>query len=58
MQRFLQEKNPWALRSIVERLLEAMERGLWEQPEVGTADRLKQIYLDLEAQLEERGAGR
>jgi cobaltochelatase CobN len=57
LQRFLQKKNPWALRSIVERLLEAMERGLWEQPEAGTADRLKQIYLDLEAQLEERGAG-
>jgi cobaltochelatase CobN len=58
LQRFLEEKNPWALRAIVERLLEAMERGLWEQPEPGTADRLKQIYLDLEAQLEERGGAR
>ena len=27
---FLQEKNPWALRSMAERLLEAVDRGLWE----------------------------
>ena len=58
LQRFLEEKNPWALRAIVERLLEAVERGLWAQPEPGTEARLKQIYLELEGQLEERGAGR
>jgi cobaltochelatase CobN len=55
LQRFLQEKNPWALRAIVERLLEAMDRGLWEQPEPGTEARLKAIYLELEGHLEERG---
>ncbi|HEY7063918.1 MAG TPA: cobaltochelatase subunit CobN [Chloroflexota bacterium] len=56
LQRFLQEKNPWALRAIVERLLEAMERGLWAAPEAGTEARLKAIYLELEGHLEERSA--
>ena len=31
-QRFFQQSNPWALKGIVERLLEAIERGLWEEP--------------------------
>ena len=56
LRRFLQEKNPWALRAIVERLLEAVERGLWTAPEPGTEDRLKHVYLQLEAHLEERGS--
>jgi cobaltochelatase CobN len=56
LQRFLQEKNPWALRAIIERLLEAVERGLWTEPDPGTEDRLKQVYLQIEAHLEERGA--
>ncbi len=54
-QRFLREKNPWALRAIVERLLEAIERGLWGQPAPGTEAQLKQLYLEVEGQLEERG---
>lgn len=29
---FLQEYNPDALREICERLLEAMQRGLWQEP--------------------------
>jgi cobaltochelatase CobN len=56
MQRFLQEKNPWALRAIVERLLEAVQRGLWAQPAAGTVEQLQQLYLALEGQLEERGS--
>jgi len=30
VRKFFEESNPWALRSIVERLFEAEERGLWE----------------------------
>ncbi len=30
MQRFFEKSNPWALRDIAQRLLEAIERGLWE----------------------------
>jgi len=55
LRRFLEEKNPWALRAIVERLLEAVDRGLWAAPEAGTEARLRAIYLELEGQLEERG---
>jgi cobaltochelatase CobN len=28
--KFFERSNPWALRSIAERLLEAHERGLWD----------------------------
>ncbi len=49
---FLKEKNPWALRGMVERLLEAQERGYWESPPEETVDRLKEIYLENEAGLE------
>jgi cobaltochelatase CobN len=53
--RFFEEKNPWALRGIVERLVEAMDRGLWEAPDEETRRKLEQIYLDVEGQLEARG---
>ncbi len=35
---FLRKSNPWALRGIAERLLEAADRGLWAEPEDGTLD--------------------
>ncbi len=50
---FLQEKNPWALRGMVERLLEAQERGYWESPPDEMAAQLKQIFLENEAALED-----
>ncbi len=52
---FFEQKNPWALRGIVERLTEAMDRGLWEAPDPETRKRLEQVYLDVENQLEARG---
>ncbi|MDA8071804.1 MAG: cobaltochelatase subunit CobN [Actinomycetota bacterium] len=30
VRKFLEQSNPWALRSIAERLLEASDRGLWQ----------------------------
>jgi cobaltochelatase CobN len=30
VRKFFQESNPWALKAIAERLLEADERGLWD----------------------------
>jgi cobaltochelatase CobN len=53
--RFFEEKNPWALRGIVERLVEAMDRGLWEAPPDEMRQQLQQIYLDVDGQLEARG---
>ncbi|MFL6139251.1 MAG: cobaltochelatase subunit CobN [Frankiaceae bacterium] len=49
---FMERSNPWALRGIAERLLEAAERGLWAAPEDGTIARLRATYLDLEGELE------
>ncbi|SDP53249.1 cobaltochelatase CobN [Rhodoferax sp. OV413] len=48
---FLQQHNPGALRSIGERLLEAMDRGLWAEPGEQRA-RIEDHLLALEQQLE------
>jgi cobaltochelatase CobN len=57
MQQFFHESNPWALKNIVERLLEAIDRGLWEEPSQEILDKLKELYLQLEADLEARQEG-
>jgi cobaltochelatase CobN len=49
---FLRKSNPWALRGIAERLLEAADRGLWAKPVDDTLDRLRATYLELEGNLE------
>ena len=53
-QSFMRQSNPWALRGISERLLEAASRGLWESPDAKTLDQLRQVYLDMEGDLEGR----
>ncbi|MGW4766668.1 cobaltochelatase subunit CobN [Nocardia sp. NPDC004278] len=50
--KFMEQSNPWALHGIAERLLEAAQRELWERPEQATLDRLRQIYLETEGELE------
>ncbi|HTW14006.1 MAG TPA: cobaltochelatase subunit CobN [Nocardioides sp.] len=52
-QDFLRTSNPWALRSIVERLHEAAERGLWADPDAETLAALQKVYLEVEGDLEE-----
>jgi cobaltochelatase CobN len=54
IQKFFQEKNPWALRNIIERLMEAVQRGLWEQPDEAQLAQMRQVYLQLEGELEDR----
>ena len=49
---FLERDNPWALNVIVERLLEAEQRGLWT-PKAQTLQRLRELLLDSEAGVEE-----
>jgi cobaltochelatase CobN len=53
---FLETSNPWALRGITERLLEAADRGLWAAPAEATLEALRTIYLQVEGQLEEAQA--
>ncbi|WP_216910205.1 cobaltochelatase subunit CobN [Nocardia noduli] len=50
--KFMEQSNPWALHGIAERLLEAAERGMWSAPEQETLDRLRQVYLETEGELE------
>jgi cobaltochelatase CobN len=55
MQQFFALSNPWALHAIAERLLEANQRGLWEQPKAETLAALRDTLLQSEAMLEKRG---
>jgi len=49
---FMAKSNPWALRGVSERLLEAADRGMWESPSAETIEGLKRTYLELEGDLE------
>lgn len=53
MQEWMKEINPWALHRIAEVLLEAEQRGLW-QAKAETKQQLRELYLSLEGELEER----
>jgi cobaltochelatase CobN len=50
----MRRSNPWALRAVAERLLEAVDRGLWKSPSEQVFEQLRSVYLELEGDLEER----
>ncbi|GAA1669738.1 cobaltochelatase subunit CobN [Mycolicibacterium murale] len=50
--KFMDESNPWALHGMAERLLEAVERGMWAEPDPQTLDGLRQVLLETEGELE------
>lgn len=52
MQEWLKNVNPYALQNILERLLEAIERGLWKTSEE-IKKKLQDTYLSIEGILEE-----
>ncbi|NET56393.1 MAG: cobaltochelatase subunit CobN [Symploca sp. SIO2E6] len=52
VQEFIQQKNPWALRDMAERLLEAHQRSLWQSVEQDTLEELRAIVLQAEAVIE------
>jgi cobaltochelatase CobN len=54
MQEWLKEVNPYALQHMVERLLEAIERDMWQATE-DMKKELQRLYLNVEGLLE--GAG-
>jgi cobaltochelatase CobN len=54
VRRFLEEKNPWALKGMAERLLEAIQRGMWEEPSAEMSELLQQLILDTDELLEGR----
>ncbi len=49
---FLEQSNPWAMREMTERLLEAATRGMWQEPNAETLEKLRASYLATEGLLE------
>ncbi|OPY53679.1 MAG: cobaltochelatase subunit CobN [Methanosaeta sp. PtaU1.Bin060] len=52
MQEWLKDVNPHALQNITERLLEAVERGMWQATEE-MKEELREVYLEIEGCIEE-----
>jgi len=52
MQEWLKKVNPHALQNIAERLLEAVERGMWQATEE-MKEELRDVYLDIEGWIED-----
>ena len=49
---FVERSNPWALRDMAERLLEAEQRGLWENVSEEMVDGLRAIAHEAEGKIE------
>ncbi len=52
VQAFIEEKNPWALRDMAERLLEAKQRGLWQSASPETLEELRRLVHQAEGVIE------
>ncbi len=52
IQEWMQAVNPYALQNILDKLLEASARGLWNADDA-IEEELKQAYLDVESEIEE-----
>ena len=54
MRAFFAQSNPWALRAIAERLLEAARRELWSEPSDAARKTLEDAVLEAEGWEESR----
>jgi cobaltochelatase CobN len=54
VQQWVQQVNPWALRDMAERLLEAHQRQLWKTAEPALIDQLRAIANQAEGAIEQR----
>jgi cobaltochelatase CobN len=54
VRKFLELSNPWALKAIAERLLEAVDRGLWAEPSAEALTTLRSALLEAEGWEESR----
>lgn len=52
--KFIHDHNPWALRDIGERLLEANQRNLWENADTQTLENLRNLVHQAEAAIESK----
>jgi len=53
MREWMQRVNPYALQNIMDKLLEAIKRGMW-QADKKMEDELRDAYLEIEGEIEER----
>jgi cobaltochelatase CobN len=56
MQKWLKEVNPYALQNILDKLLETIERGMWNADDA-MREKLRDAYLDIEGDIEEAVEG-
>jgi len=49
---FIFENNPWALRDIAERLLEASNRDLWSNATIEELSTIKKVLSDVDSKIE------
>ncbi len=54
---WVKENNPYAFREMLEDMLEAIERGLWDAPE-DIREKLREMYLESEGDMEELGTSK
>ncbi|MCM1983874.1 cobaltochelatase subunit CobN [Lyngbya confervoides] len=52
VQAFVRDYNPWALRDMAERLLEAHQRGLWSEASPERLEQLRNLVLEAEGVIE------
>ncbi|WP_343669337.1 cobaltochelatase subunit CobN [Chitinophaga sp.] len=45
---FIEQANPWALKDMTERMLEAIQRGMWQSPKPETLEKLQNMFVDME----------
>ncbi|PTX64565.1 cobaltochelatase CobN subunit [Melghirimyces profundicolus] len=58
VRQFFARSNPWALKDIAERLLEAAQRGMWKEPDPETTEALAKTLLEAESRIEGFGGER
>ncbi|MDY8136620.1 cobaltochelatase subunit CobN [Aquimarina sp. 2201CG5-10] len=49
---FIKQNNPWALKDMSERLLEAIQRGMWSNPSDKMKQQLESLYIEGEGLVE------
>jgi len=52
MQEWMKDVNPYALQNILDKLLEALSRGMW-QADAEMEQQLRDAYLEMEGEIEE-----
>jgi Cobalamin biosynthesis protein CobN and related Mg-chelatases len=53
--KWIEENNPYALKEMLDDMLEAIDRDLWDAPE-DIKEKLRDLYLESEGQMEELGS--